>query len=143
MCGHFCLKRPSQYEWDHMNGITCMASCIGSCTDHASHHASHHTSQQTTSIASNTDRRIKHQVPSITSSTKHQASHQATSVSRNERQSQQASSVTKKTNQASGIKFQASNIKNPLFFTGVHINQDLIWCVKMGVYMGFWVHGGS
>ena len=27
--------------------------------------------------------------------------------------------------------------------TGVHINQDLIWCVKMGVCMGFWVHGGS
>ena len=32
--------------------------------------------------------------------------------------------------------------KHP-YFTGVHINQDLIWCVKMGVYMGFWVHGGS
>ena len=28
-------------------------------------------------------------------------------------------------------------------FTGVHINQDLIWCVKNGVCMGFWVHGGS
>ena len=27
--------------------------------------------------------------------------------------------------------------------TGVHINQDLIWCVKIGVYMGFWVHRGS
>ena len=27
--------------------------------------------------------------------------------------------------------------------TGVHINQDLLWCVTMGVYMGFWVHGGS
>ena len=30
--------------------------------------------------------------------------------------------------------------------TGVHINyyyQDLRWCVTMGVYMGFWVHGGS
>ena len=26
---------------------------------------------------------------------------------------------------------------------GVHINQDLIWCVKIGVYMGFWVHRGS
>ena len=23
-----------------------------------------------------------------------------------------------------------------LVFTGVHINQDLIWCVKIGVYMG-------
>ena len=22
-------------------------------------------------------------------------------------------------------------------------NQDLIWCVKRGVYMGFWVHRGS
>ena len=28
-------------------------------------------------------------------------------------------------------------------FTGVHNNQDLIWCVKMGVYVGFWVHRGS
>ena len=27
--------------------------------------------------------------------------------------------------------------------TGVHSNQDLIWCEKMGVYMGFWVHRGS
>ena len=27
--------------------------------------------------------------------------------------------------------------------TGVHNNQDLIWCVKMGVYMGFWDHRGS
>ena len=26
---------------------------------------------------------------------------------------------------------------------GVHNNQDLIWCVKIGVYMGFWVHRGS
>ena len=25
----------------------------------------------------------------------------------------------------------------------VHSNQDLIWCVKIGVYMGFWVHRGS
>ena len=31
----------------------------------------------------------------------------------------------------------------PSYFTGVHINQDLIRCVTMGVYMGFWVHGGS
>ena len=22
-------------------------------------------------------------------------------------------------------------------------NQDLIWCVEIGVYMGFWVHAGS
>ena len=28
-------------------------------------------------------------------------------------------------------------------FTGVHINQDLIWRVKAGVYLGFWVHRGS
>ena len=26
--------------------------------------------------------------------------------------------------------------------TGVRSNQDLIWCEKMGVYMGFWVHRG-
>ena len=28
--------------------------------------------------------------------------------------------------------------------TGVHINssKDLIWCVTLGVYMGFWVHAG-
>ena len=26
------------------------------------------------------------------------------------------------------------------YFTGVHTNQDLIWCVKIGVYMGFWVY---
>ena len=25
----------------------------------------------------------------------------------------------------------------------VHSNQNLIWCVKIGVYMGFWVHRGS
>ena len=24
--------------------------------------------------------------------------------------------------------------------TRVHSNQDLIWCVKIGVYMGFWAH---
>ena len=34
-------------------------------------------------------------------------------------------------------------ICSQLLFTGVHVNQDLIWCVTMGVYMGFWVHGGS
>ena len=27
--------------------------------------------------------------------------------------------------------------------TGVHSNQDLIWWVKIGVHMGFWVHRGS
>ena len=27
--------------------------------------------------------------------------------------------------------------------TGVRSNQDLIWCVKIGVYMGFNVYGGS
>ena len=27
--------------------------------------------------------------------------------------------------------------------TGVHTNQDLIRCVKRGVYMGFWVYRGS
>ena len=33
---------------------------------------------------------------------------------------------------------------NTVFFvTGVHSNQDLAWCVKIGVYMGFWVHRGS
>ena len=32
--------------------------------------------------------------------------------------------------------FQVCNI------TRVDINQDLIWCVKIGVYMGFWVHHG-
>ena len=26
--------------------------------------------------------------------------------------------------------------------TGVNNNQDLIWCAKRGVYMGFWVHRG-
>ena len=26
--------------------------------------------------------------------------------------------------------------------TRVDSNQDLIWCVKIGVYMGFWVHRG-
>ena len=30
-----------------------------------------------------------------------------------------------------------------LQFMGVHSNQDLIWCVKIGAYMGFWVHRGS
>ena len=30
-----------------------------------------------------------------------------------------------------------------LIFTEVHINQDLIWCVKIGLYMGFCVHRGS
>ena len=29
------------------------------------------------------------------------------------------------------------------YFTGEHGNQDLIWCVKIRVYMGFWVHSGS
>ena len=28
-----------------------------------------------------------------------------------------------------------------LLFTGVRSNQDLIWCVKIGVYMSFCVHG--
>ena len=28
------------------------------------------------------------------------------------------------------------------FFTGVHSNEDLILCVKLGVYMGFCVHRG-
>ena len=28
-------------------------------------------------------------------------------------------------------------------FTGVHNNQDLTWCVKIVVYMFFWVHRGS
>ena len=28
-------------------------------------------------------------------------------------------------------------------FLGVHINQDLIWYGKVGVYMSFWVHRGS
>ena len=28
-------------------------------------------------------------------------------------------------------------------FTGVHSNQDLIWCDKLGIYMGFRVHRGS
>ena len=27
-------------------------------------------------------------------------------------------------------------------FTGVRGNEDLIRCVKAGVYMGFWVHCG-
>ena len=27
-------------------------------------------------------------------------------------------------------------------FTMVHSNQDLTWCVKVGVYMGFWDHRG-
>ena len=27
--------------------------------------------------------------------------------------------------------------------TGVHSSQDLLLCVKIGVYMGFWVHRGS
>ena len=26
---------------------------------------------------------------------------------------------------------------------GVHTNQDLLWCVKIGVYTSFWVHRGS
>ena len=28
-------------------------------------------------------------------------------------------------------------------FAVVHFNQDLIRCVKRGVYMGFWVYRGS
>ena len=27
-------------------------------------------------------------------------------------------------------------------FTGVHSNQDQILCVKVGLYMGFWIHRG-
>ena len=34
-----------------------------------------------------------------------------------------------------------SSIKTTVF-TGVHSNQDLRWCVKIGVYMGFWAHRG-
>ena len=30
-----------------------------------------------------------------------------------------------------------------VLFTGEHSNQDLMWCVKIGVYMGLCVHGGS
>ena len=30
-----------------------------------------------------------------------------------------------------------------LLFTGVRSNQDLIWCVKIGVYMGFSLRRGS
>ena len=33
------------------------------------------------------------------------------------------------------------NRKHPI--TGVRSNQDLIWCVKIAVYMGFNVYGGS
>ena len=29
-----------------------------------------------------------------------------------------------------------------LYMTGDCINQDLRWCVKIGVHMGFWVHRG-
>ena len=25
----------------------------------------------------------------------------------------------------------------------LHSNEDLIWCVKIGVYVGFWVRRGS
>ena len=30
----------------------------------------------------------------------------------------------------------------PGTITGVHNNQDLLWCVKIGVYMGFCIHRG-
>ena len=30
-----------------------------------------------------------------------------------------------------------------VLFTGVHINQDPIWCIKVVIYMGFWDHRGS
>ena len=29
-----------------------------------------------------------------------------------------------------------------VLFTGLHSNQDLIWCVKTTIYMGFWAHRG-
>ena len=29
------------------------------------------------------------------------------------------------------------------YFKEVHSNQDLMGCVKIGVYMGFWVYRGS
>ena len=38
------------------------------------------------------------------------------------------------------ISYQVSYIK---IFTAVHSNQDLIWWVKIGVYMSFWVNLGS
>ena len=48
------------------------------------------------------------------------------------------------------IKMQGTNRsgeggarKKSLLFTWVHSNQDLIWCVKIGVYSGFCVHDGS
>ena len=39
-------------------------------------------------------------------------------------------------------KYIISEVLLLKLFTGVHSNQDLIWCVKTGVYMGFWVHRG-
>ena len=131
-----------------MNGITWMASHAWHlASDHApimhpimhriTHRSKQRASHQTPTVASSIKCPASHQAPSTKHRIKQRAS-VATSVSRSKRRASH-----KKTNQASGIKFQASNIKNPLFFTGVHINQDLIWCVKMGVYMGFWVHGGS
>ena len=29
-----------------------------------------------------------------------------------------------------------------VLFTGVYNNQDLLWCIKIGVYMGFCIHRG-
>ena len=31
---------------------------------------------------------------------------------------------------------------NNQYYYGGTINQDFIWCVKIGVYMGFWVYRG-
>ena len=38
---------------------------------------------------------------------------------------------------------EGSDTVHPNSITGAHSNQDLVWCVKIGVYMGFWVHRGS
>ena len=32
--------------------------------------------------------------------------------------------------------------RKPAIITGVHSNQDLMWSVKIGIYMGFVVHHG-
>ena len=30
-----------------------------------------------------------------------------------------------------------------IYYTGVDSSQDLVWCVEIGLYMGYWVHRWS
>ena len=41
------------------------------------------------------------------------------------------------------VNLEACYYYGGTYFTGVHINQDLMWCEKIVLYMGFCVHRGS